>query len=296
MSSSNVNPILLDAKWSIDCKLWQVTVENPAISGRRVKWTRFRGPIASMRQTSRLMVDGEKTLVILFRTTDQEDDAPEFAGRLSNFVVTKVSPAAVRKAIGKKTKAPLARKFMHMIVLCVIVFRVCIGFVCKSFKTWLKEQQVESESGSDFDEDLEMEREERRKAGQQAEPGQHDDEEHSAADSLLSQASHPSRRSSRSRSPPESPEAMPRPPSSSRDGRRSILADPTPPAVPAEHVTPQTSRSLAQKRPRSERSNSSHNSQSSGSRRRTASKTASKRKKAKVSSKSRPRLQPLQGT
>ena len=246
-----------------------------------------------MRQTSRLMVDGEKTSVILFRTTDQDDDAPEFAGRLSNFVVTKVSPAAVRKAIGKKTGVSLARKFKHMIVLCVIVFRVCIGFVCKSFKTWLKEQEVESGSGSDFDEDLEMEREERRKAGQQAEPGQHDDEEeHSAADSLNSQASHPSRRSSRSRSPPESPEAMPRPPSSSRDGRRSILADPTPPAVPAEHVTPQTSRSLAQKRPRS---NGSHNSQSSGSRRRTA-KTASKRKKAKVSSKSRPRLQPLQGT
>ena len=229
MSSSNINPILLDAKWSIDCKLWQVTVENPSASGRRVKWTRFRGPIASMRQTSRLMVDGEKTSVILFRTTDQDDDAPEIAGRLSNFVVTKVSPATVRKAIGKKTGVALARKFMHMIVLCVIVFRVCIGFVCKSFKTWLKEQEVESGSGSDFDEDLEMEREERRKAGQQAEPGQHDDEEeHSAADSLNSQASHPSRRSSRSRSPPESPEAMSRPPSSSRDGRRSILADPIP--------------------------------------------------------------------
>ena len=165
MSSSNINPILLDAKWSIDCKLWQVTVENPAVSGRRVKWTRFRGPIASMRQTSRLMVDGEKTAVILFRTTDQDDDAPEIAGRLSNFVVTKVSPATVRKAIGKKTGVALARKFMHMIVLCVIVFRVCIGFVCKSFKTWLKEQQVESGSGSDFDEDLEMEREEQNSLG-----------------------------------------------------------------------------------------------------------------------------------
>ena len=229
MSTSNINPILLDAKWSIDCKLWQVIVEHSASSSRRVKWTRFRGPIASMRSTSRLMVDGQKTSVILFRTTDQDDDAPEFAGRLSNFVVNKVSPATVRKAVGKKTGVTLARKFMHMIVLCVIVFRVCIGFVCKSFKTWLKEQQVESESGSDFDEDLDMEREERRKAGQQAEPGQHDDEEeHSAADSLISQASHPSRRSSRSRSPPESPEAMPRPPSSSRDGRRSILADPNP--------------------------------------------------------------------
>ena len=101
MSASNVNPVLLDIKWSLDGKEWQLLIQTN-VSGKRSKWTKFRGPIASMRQTSRLMVEGQKTEVILFRTTDQDDDTPEVAVRLSNFVASKVTPANLRKSIGKK--------------------------------------------------------------------------------------------------------------------------------------------------------------------------------------------------
>ena len=134
MSASNVNPVLLDITWSLDGKQWQVLIQTH-VSGKRPKWTKFRGPLASMRHTSRLMVEGKKTEVILFQTTDQNDDAPEVAVKLSNFVVGKVGPANLRKGIGKKKGMALARKLMHINVHQVIVFHVCIGLLCKSFKT-----------------------------------------------------------------------------------------------------------------------------------------------------------------
>jgi hypothetical protein len=288
MASSNVNPILLELKWTLDGKDWHVVIQSSSTS-KRSKWTKFRGPIASMRQTSRLMVEGQKTEVILFRTTDQEDETPEVAVRLSNFVASKVTPANLHKSIGKKKGTALARKFMHINVHHVIMFHVCTGHACKAFKAWLKEQEVESNSDFDDDEDAEMERDQRgaRKAVRPDEPAhQEDDPADESADSLRSQVSRNSVASSQPSSP-ESPLPVPRESSSSR-GRRSILENPTL-SVPAAHVTPQSSRSLVHKRPRS---SSSVNSQSSGSRRRGGS----KKKKAKVSAKSKQRLQPLQGT
>ena len=218
------------------------------------------------------------------------DETSEIAVRLSNFVASKVVPANLRKSIGKKKATPLARKFMHINVHHVIMFHVCIGHVCKAFKTWLQEQEVQSNSDFDDDEDEEMERDQRgtRKAVRSDEPDhQEGDLADESADSLHSQVSHHSVASSQFSSP-ESPLPVPRASSSSRSSRRSILANPTP-SVPAAHVTPQSSRQLVHKRPRS---SSSANSQSSGSRRRGGS----KKKKAKVSGKSKQRLQPLQGT
>ena len=147
-----------------------------------------------MRQTSRLMVEGQKTEVILFKTTDQEDDTPEVAVKLSNFVASKVAPANLRKGIGKKKGTPLARKFMHINVHHVIVFHVCIGHLCKVFKTWLKEREVQSSSAYDDDEDEEMERGQRRGAHQadRSHPSAHQEDgpdDHSD-DSLQSQVSH----------------------------------------------------------------------------------------------------------
>jgi hypothetical protein len=290
MSASNVNPVLLDITWSLDGKQWQVLIQTH-VSGKRPKWTKFRGPLASMRHTSRLMVEGKRTEVILFQTTDQNDDAPEVAVKLSNFVVGKVGPPNLRKGIGKKKGMALARKLMHINVHQVIVFHVCIGLLCKSFKTWLKEQEVQSSSSSEADEDEDMVRKPRRGARQvpRSRSPEHEEDELGAlsADSLESQASHQSAVPSQSSSP-ESPLPVQTASSSSRS-RRSIL-EPNP-SVSGPHVTPQSLRPLVNKRPRS---TSSNNSQSSGSRRRTGG--GSKKKKAKVSGRSKQRLQPLQGT
>ena len=292
MAASNVNPVLLDINWSLDGKEWHLLIQTQA-SGKRAKWTKFRGPIASMRHTSRFMVDGQKTDVILFNTTDADDDTPEVAVKLSNFVASKVAPANLRKGIGKKKGTALARKFMHINVHQVIVFHVCIGFVCKSFKTWLKEQEVQSSSAYDDDEDEEMERGQRRGARQadRSHPSAHQEDgpDGHSDDSLQSVVSGQSGGLSQPSSP-ESPQPVPTASASSR-ARRSILDNPTP-VVPIPHVTPQSSRSSSSLVPKRPRSNSSANSQSSATRRRTGA----KRKKAKVSGKPKQRLQPLQGT
>ena len=72
-----------------------------------------------MRHTSRLMVEGKRTEVILFQTTDQNDDAPEVAVKLSNFVVGKVGPPNLRKGIGKKKGMALARKLYIYIYIYI---------------------------------------------------------------------------------------------------------------------------------------------------------------------------------
>ena len=111
MSASNINPSLLNSEWSLDGKAWRLLL---LVSARRsTKWQRFNGPIASMRYTSGLKIDGRKRNAILLKTTDQEHDEPEFALLMENVHKEKVSPASLRQAMGKKTGTHLARKTMH---------------------------------------------------------------------------------------------------------------------------------------------------------------------------------------
>ena len=93
MSSSNINPSLLETKWTLDGKEWRVLIQASS-SSKRTKWQRFQGPIASMRYTSSLKVEGRKTEVILFRTTEQEEEDPEIAVPIANLNVSKIGPGS----------------------------------------------------------------------------------------------------------------------------------------------------------------------------------------------------------